>query len=287
MFDYSFPAQLKKVDVKAIEDGPEVRRRCRMALERTFDAEIATGLGEGARQALKALKEHTYAKVEIPLDSVLVKATLKGPASSVDVSECKGIKATATAAKEPEDEDADQEEPRIKLEFEFPYTQAVWIFLGENAGAYAEITLEKMQLPLDYGNDNAREKKKQLTIGGHKANGGPTPPAEVGKAPKESKRGRRVAKENADRDEAQDAETPEEAEQLREERRAREAEEKRVVTVQGPNGETIPPEDGEGESLLTVPEAPRCPMCHGLAAGPHATWCSQYAAPAGDGQGAS
>lgn len=149
MYDYGLRANLKTFRVDADDDGPTIKRTCRMTFEMMLDGGIARAVGgDFGADALQALRDLTTTKVEFPIDAIKAKAKLVGIAGTTPVrlDEVVGIKAVASVKKPKED--GESEPPKAKMEFESPYSDELCIFLGRNSGAWIELTLTKNQLEL-------------------------------------------------------------------------------------------------------------------------------------------
>lgn len=146
--------RLKSVSIKVTEDGPVVIRRVRIKVDRAFDEEIAEALGPDAVRVREGLATHGIEKATLPIDVIVCEGSLKAPAGTANIPRMHGMRAVGTAPKsdEPDDPNGD---PIIQLEFDFPFSEDVWVFLGRNVGAWAEIKLVKAQLSLIDGGESA------------------------------------------------------------------------------------------------------------------------------------
>lgn len=146
MFDIQIQAGIRNVTVKVKTKDGVTRRRCRMVLEREFDAVIASGLGDDARAALLALETGGMESCVLPMDAVQADAELSaGMGEVIEIKALVGVKATGAAPKDSEEGDMP---PSIKLEFEFGFDVAAWTFLGQHAGTTVVLTLRRKQLEL-------------------------------------------------------------------------------------------------------------------------------------------
>jgi len=154
LFEVWHQFRLKSCQLKVEEDGPVVIRKIRLKVERAFDEEIAAALGSDGPAVREGLATGGIAKAVLPIDAIVVEATLRGPAGEVSIPRMKGIKAIGDAPKstEPDDENGD---PKVTLEFETGFAEDIWVFLGRNGGAWAEIKLVKTQLSLIDGREAA------------------------------------------------------------------------------------------------------------------------------------
>lgn len=135
-----FIAQVAKVSVSAKEVDGNVRRICRLTLQKEFDWVIAESLGADAKTALNALSSHGLSEVTIPMDALVVSGTLKTiEADEVEIPMMRGVKAKARAGKEVDDL------PTVRLEWEMEMDPKIWVFLGLHVSAYATITVTKLQ----------------------------------------------------------------------------------------------------------------------------------------------
>jgi len=140
--DIEIAASIAKVTLQTKSIASLVIRRCKMAFDREFDAEIASALGSGARKALAALKAGDLEQCTLSIDRVNVEAKLVCGKDKVSIRACHGEKATAKAGKDPEDP------PTIRLAFEAVYTDDVWSFLGRNCGSHVQLAFKDTQLTL-------------------------------------------------------------------------------------------------------------------------------------------
>lgn len=145
MIDLEFSAEIQSVTVSAKAKDGTVRRVCQLRLAREFDFVIAESLGPAARKAREHLADRSLKDVTIPMDALAVRGALKAlGGSAVEVPLMRGIKAKASAGKEEDDP------VTIKMTFEFDLIDEVWVFLGRNLSAYAQVTLQRLQTEFSY-----------------------------------------------------------------------------------------------------------------------------------------
>lgn len=146
MIDIQLQFGIRNVTVKVKTKDGVTRRKCRMVLEREFDAVIAAGLGENAREALVALETGGMESCVLPMDAVQADAMLTAELGEcVTIKNLVGVKATGTRAT---GEDGDELPPSVKMEFEFTFATDAWAFLGQHAGGTAVLLLKRRQLEL-------------------------------------------------------------------------------------------------------------------------------------------
>jgi hypothetical protein len=143
--DLEFDAEIQGVSVTAKAKDGVVRRICRVKLAREFDSLIADALGTAAKKAREHLADRSLKQVIIPMDALAVSGVLKTlGGNKVDVPLMRGIKAKASIGK-------DEDDPvTVKLDFEFDLIDEVWVFLGRNLSAYAQVTLSRLQQSFAY-----------------------------------------------------------------------------------------------------------------------------------------
>lgn len=206
MFELNQDFKVSPSKVILLEADGRALRRVRFKLERDFDEELATAIGNTGTAALEAVSERTFTKAVAAIDGVHGKMELKTGDEKITIADADGFKLTAAAGKVPKNPDADEGPPTLKLEFDTAMDEALWAFLGRHAGDFVRVTYHNRQLSLALeGNGGAK-----------KAEGNP-------EAKPKAKRGRRAkataAQEPADdHDEAQEAATPEDAEEVRTQR---------------------------------------------------------------------
>src|SRR5687767_2490704 len=140
MFDNQFSAGIRGIKIKSQEKDGVYVRTCTLSLEREFDDLVAGGLGAEAKKALSCLKSGGMLKCVLPMDAVNAAGTLMSVSGEVvEIGVLRGVKATGTV--DPEGDFP----PTVVLEFEFMFSKEAWIFLGEQCGAAATVTLIKRQ----------------------------------------------------------------------------------------------------------------------------------------------
>lgn len=163
MFDGQITASIRNVKGIVQEDGDIVRRRIRVQLEKFFSDEVAAGLGDSARVALRELKDHGMEKVVLGIGAIqasvhMLAEGVKGKQGTCIIASAVGIKAVALTHKAGgRDDEGTDATPIIRLEFEAPYTDEAWAFLGRNLKGFVGCTFEKSQLELNVVNGGTAE----------------------------------------------------------------------------------------------------------------------------------
>jgi hypothetical protein len=143
--DMEFDAEIQSVTVSAKHKDGVVRRICRVRLAREFDFMIAEALGSAAKKVREHLADRGLKEATIPMDALAVSGVLKTlGGNKVDVPLMRGLKAKAKAGKEEDDPCT------VRLDFEFDLIDEVWVFLGRNLSAYAQVTLSRLQQEFAY-----------------------------------------------------------------------------------------------------------------------------------------
>ncbi len=155
--DITFGAEINKVSVGVTEKDGIIQRKCKLVLAREFDTLLASGLRGDAKVALRSLESHGLAEVTIPIDGIFAHGIFSnaiGPANEVTIPDLRGLVARAKAGK-------DQEPPSIKLEFEFEWLEKVWVFLGRNCSAQAQVTIRSIQTEMEFPAGNGKSRGKR------------------------------------------------------------------------------------------------------------------------------
>ena len=76
MFDSPISAQVRTVKGVVEQDGDATRRRISVTLEKTFSDEVADGLGDSARVALRELRSRGLEKAVLPIDAISAEVLL-------------------------------------------------------------------------------------------------------------------------------------------------------------------------------------------------------------------
>lgn len=264
MVDSIFKVQVGRTTLRVIEKDAFVDKRVRINLERPFGSDIAAWMGEDGKRAHKLLEGGGAEKVVLPIDAMVCTAHLKGKSTEVKIERVNGIRATAYMPK-PKAGAGDDEgesgpaEVMIKFEFYFPFSREAWLFLGENAGAWADLELTKNQLALDLDGKKSDAVKDAIVAAGAK-NGKLGTIGEVAEANGKKKRKGKKAKATDDAlvaeettEEQQAAETPEDAERMRKERLAKERAER--VEAMDDDPKVLSPEESAEIALAGNPSA--------------------------------
>jgi hypothetical protein len=139
-----YRARLHKVTPYVEETLAHVVRRIEFTLTREYDEFVASGIGVAAKQALRAIENDAMTSCKLPITAFAMDAVLTGKntGGTVKIENARGVSATCKKGKEGKNGE-DDEPPIVELVFDAPFTEDVWLFLGREFGAWADVELTK------------------------------------------------------------------------------------------------------------------------------------------------
>lgn len=156
--DITISAQVSKVDGKVVVRESVIRRTIVLTLAREFDTTLAVALGKDAKKALALLEVGSITEATLPIDALVAAGDLKALGMECHVPVMRGIEVKAKA-----DTSDEGLPPIVKLKFEIDYSDNVWVFLGRNLAAQAEVAIKSLQL------DNGIDQHQPVNRRGRKA----------------------------------------------------------------------------------------------------------------------
>lgn len=143
--DVKIGARIDDVSLGAKEDRKTgaFSKVMKITLVREFDTILAQALGRDAKKVLSLLEVGHLKDATLPIDRLWVNLDLVTLGAECRITAARGTKAKAKAA------DDDKGTPSsIALEFEAAYDRSVWMFLGDNLAAHAEVEIKAVQVSM-------------------------------------------------------------------------------------------------------------------------------------------